>query len=99
MQRFWSRYQPGLHLVMATVAFLFLAPLLWMLATAFKSPEDIIHGLGALRWLPQPVTTENFRTVLAKAEEFPIWRWTGNSVLISLAVTALVLAVDSLAAF
>jgi multiple sugar transport system permease protein len=99
MKRFWIRYQPGLHLLMAAMAFLFLAPLLWMVATAFKSPEDIIHGLGRLQWLPQPVTTENFRAVLAKAEEFPIWRWTGNSVLISVAVTALVLTVDALAAF
>jgi multiple sugar transport system permease protein len=81
------------------VAFLFLAPLLWMLVTAFKTPEDIIQGLEAMRWLPQPVTTENFRTVLGKAEEFPVWRWTGNSLFIALAVTALVLTVDSLAAF
>ena len=37
--------------------------------------------------------------MLGKTEEFPIWRWTGNSLFISLAVTALVLVVDSLAAF
>ena len=84
---------------MLFVAFLFLAPLLWMLSTAFKTPADIIKGLGALRWLPRPITTENFVSVLGKAEEFPIWRWTANSVLVSLAVTALVLTVDSLAAY
>ncbi len=99
MRAFLRRAQPHLHLPMLLLAFLFLAPLLWMLSTAFKSPEDIITGLGAMRWLPRPVTTENFRSVLDKAEEFPIWRWTGNSVFISLAVTALVLTVDSLAAF
>jgi multiple sugar transport system permease protein len=92
------RSQFGLHLVMLLIAFLFLAPLLWMVSTAFKSPGDIIQGLGALRWLPRPITTENFANVLAK-EEFPIWRWTGNSLFISLAATALVLTVDSLAAF
>jgi multiple sugar transport system permease protein len=91
--------QPWLHLPMLLIAFLFLAPLLWMISTAFKSPEEIIAGLGALRWLPRPATTANFVNVLGKTEEFPIWRWTGNSVLISLAVTALVLTVDSLAAF
>ena len=99
MKRLLHRTQIGLHLPLLLVAFLFLAPILWMLATAFKSPDDIIVGLGALRWLPRPFTFENFRTVLAKTEEFPIWRWTGNSVFISLAVTALVLTVDSLAAF
>jgi multiple sugar transport system permease protein len=70
-----------------------------MLSTAFKSPDDIIKGLGALRWIPDPVTTVNFRGVLGKTEEFPIWRWTGNSVFISLAVTALVVTVDTMAAF
>jgi len=93
------RTQLWLHLPMLLAAALFLAPLLWMLSTALKTPEDIIQGLGALRWLPRPITTENFVYVLAKSEEFPIWRWTANSLLISLAVTALVLTVDSLAAF
>lgn len=88
-----------LHLTLLLLAFLFVAPLLWMLSTALKTPEDIISGLGALRWLPQPVTLENFRNVLGKTEEFPVWRWTFNSVFVSLAVTALVLTVDSLAAF
>jgi multiple sugar transport system permease protein len=99
MKRLLVRAQPGLHLVMMGMAVLFLAPLLWMLATAFKSPDDIIQGLGALRWVPRPVTTENFVNVLGKTEEFPIWRWTGNSLFISLGVTALVLTVDALAAF
>ena len=99
MRTLLRRAQPHLHLPMLLIAFLFLAPLLWMLSTAFKSPDDIIAGLGALRWLPRPFTLENFHNVLGKAEEFPIWRWTGNSVIISLAVTALVLTVDSLAAF
>jgi multiple sugar transport system permease protein len=49
--------------------------------------------------VPRPATLANFRNVLGKAEEFPIWRWTANSVFISLAVTALVLTVDALAAF
>src|SRR5436305_558943 len=91
--------QIWLHAPMLILAFVFLAPLLWMLSTAFKTPDDIIKGLGTFRWLPQPVTTENFRTVLGKTEEFPIWRWTFNSVFISLASTLLVLVVDALAAF
>jgi multiple sugar transport system permease protein len=84
---------------MFLLAVLFLAPLLWMLSTAFKAPEDIIGGLGTMQWLPRPATTENFRTVMGRAEEFPIWRWTFNSVFVSLAVTLLVLTVDALAAF
>ena len=93
------RGQWGLHILMLLAAFLFAAPLLWMLSTALKAPADIINGLGTARWLPNPITLENFQNVLAKTEEFPIWRWTGNSLLISLAVTLLVLVVDSLAAY
>src|SRR5947209_10521578 len=99
MKRWLRRSDLWLHMPMLLVAFLFLAPLLWMLSTAFKTPDDIIKGLGALRWVPRPVTTENFVNVLGKREEFPIWRWTANSLLISLAATALVLTVDSLAAY
>jgi multiple sugar transport system permease protein len=99
MKRELRNAQPWLHLPMLLVAFLFLAPLLWMVSTAFKTPEEIITGLGALRWLPRVPTTANFANVLGKTEEFPVWRWTANSALISTAVTALVLTVDSLAAF
>jgi len=91
--------QAALHAVLAVVALLFLAPLGWMLATALKTPEDIIAGLGAVRWLPRQPTLENFSNVLLKVEEFPVWRWTGNSVFVSLCVTALVLVVTTLAAF
>lgn len=99
MNKFGRRTQWWLHLPMAIVALLFLGPLLWMLSTSFKSPEDIIAGLGALRWWPDPFTLENFTGVLGKIEEFPVWQWMSNSVFISLAATALVLTVDSLAAF
>lgn len=99
MKRFLREWQPIHHIVMAIVALLFMAPLLWMLSTAFKRPDDIINSMGTIAWWPHPFTFENFRTDLTKAEEFPIWRWTGNSVFISLAVTVLVVTVDALAAY
>jgi multiple sugar transport system permease protein len=99
MRGFLRKSQLGLHVPMLILAFLFLAPLLWMVATSLKTPGDIVGGLGSVRWLPHPLTLVNFRTVLANIEEFPVWRWTGNSLFISLSVTALVLVVDSLAAF
>lgn len=97
--KFLRRSQFGLHVPMLVIAFLFVAPLLWMLSTSLKTPEDIVSGLGSLRWLPHPITAANFHEVLTNFEEFPIWRWSGNSLFISLAVTLLVLTVDSLAAF
>lgn len=99
MSKWLRRSQIWLHIPMMLIAILFIAPLLWMISTALKSPESIISGLGTMQWIPKPVTTENFRNVLGKIEEFPIWRWTFNSVFVSLAVTFLVLTVDALAAF
>ncbi len=97
--KFLRRSQLGLHLPLLILAVLFLAPVVWMLSTSLKTPEDIVNGLGAVRWWPHPVTLANYRQVLANVAEFPVWRWTGNSLFISLSVTALVLTVDSLAAF
>jgi len=99
MKRFLRERQPFHHILMAIVAFLFMAPLLWMLSTAFKRPDDIINSMGTITWWPHPFTLENFKIDLTKAEEFPIWRWTGNSVFVSLAVTFLVVTVDALAAY
>lgn len=91
--------QLPLHLILLLTTALFLAPLVWMLSTSLKAPGDIISGLGALRWLPHPASLVNYRQVLANVEEFPVWRWTGNSVFVALAATLLVLTVDTLAAF
>jgi multiple sugar transport system permease protein len=97
--KFRLKEQIAWHIPLLILVFLFLAPLIWMISTSLKSPSDIISGLGALRWLPHPITFENYRQVLNNAEEFPVWRWTGNSLFVSLAVTVLVTTVDALAAF
>lgn len=99
MKNLLKHSQLALHIPMLLIAILFLAPLLWMISTSLKAPADIINGLGTMQWIPRPFTAENFRNVLLKVEEFPIWRWTANSVFVSLSVTFLVLLVDSLAAF
>lgn len=94
-----DRTQFGLHLLLLLGIAAFLAPLLWMLSTSLKAPEDIIRGLAHVEWLPRPATVANFANVLGKAEEFPVWRWTANSVFLSAVTTLFVLTVDTLAAF
>ena len=91
--------QVGLHIIMLIAVVLFLAPLVWMIATSLKTPDDIINGLGAMRWWPHPSTLANYREVIENVVEFPVWRWTGNSLFISLTTNLLVVTVDSLAAF
>jgi multiple sugar transport system permease protein len=99
MTTFFKRFQPQLHIPLLIAAVFFLGPLVWMLATSLKSPDDIIKGLGALQWIPRPFTMENYRTVVERAESYPIYLWTRNSVFISAMVTLLVLIVDTFAAF
>ncbi len=88
-----------LHVALLLAALLFLAPLAWMISTSLKTPSDVISGLGAVRWVPQPATAQNYTDVLGRAEEFPVWRWTGNSLFVAAAATLLVLVVDTLAAY
>jgi multiple sugar transport system permease protein len=97
--KYIRRLQLGLHIPLLVAAALFLAPLVWMMTTSLKTPGDIVSSLGALRWAPHPVTFENYTQTINNVVEFPIWRWTFNSLFISISVTLLVVIVDSLAAY
>jgi multiple sugar transport system permease protein len=91
-----GRGQRAVEAVVALGALAALFPVALILVTAFKPDSEIVHfrGLLPVRW-----TLENFAEVFGSPEEIPILRWLANSVVISSCVTALVLAVDSLAAF
>ncbi len=82
--------------VMIVAGLLFAAPILLILITAFKPDSEIVKFAGIL---PHKATLHNFQEILGSPEEIPIFRWFGNSVLISSLVTLLVLTVDSLAAY
>ena len=71
-----------------------LGPVAWMLSTAFK-PEIAIASTR-LTWIPLPPTLQNFESVLT---QFPMLRWTLNSVVVSVVTTALVLLLTSLAGY
>ncbi len=78
------------------VLLVMIAPVVLIFVTAFKTEAEIVH-LESL--LPRLWTFQNFRVILDNGEEAPILRWLGNSALISVSVTLLVLLVDSLAAY
>lgn len=80
----------------ALVSALFLAPVVLIFTTAFKPDREILRFT---RLLPEQWTLGNFKEIITSPEEIPIVRWLLNSVMVSSCVTALVLAVDSLAAF
>jgi multiple sugar transport system permease protein len=90
--RKWS----PLELVVGIGALACVVPVALIFLTAFKGDNEIVHFRGLL---PQDWTLANFREILGRPEEIPIFRWLGNSIFISSSVTLLVLTVDSLAAY
>jgi multiple sugar transport system permease protein len=90
-----SRLKAG-EVFVAAGALLAVLPLVLLALTAFKSENEVL-AVDSL-W-PKAWTLVNFRRIFGTSEEIPIARWFFNSVLISTATTALVVAVSSLAAY
>ncbi|MEO5834491.1 MAG: carbohydrate ABC transporter permease [Nakamurella sp.] len=83
-------------LLIGLVALFFLAPLLWMLSTSFKSSAEVVDpNLG---FLPHDPSTGSFSTILG-APQTPVVQWFFNSLMAAAAQTLLVLVVASMAAY
>lgn len=89
----WTTY----HVVMGAVALLFVAPMLWMMSTAFKPERDVL--VVPPRWIPADPTLEHFGRLFGQMGDFPVARWLFNSFFVSTSVTILVLLVSSMAAY
>ncbi len=79
---------------MATVSVLVVFPMLWMVSTALKAPNEIFAGTFHL-W-PARATLENFSTALTQV---PMMRLFGNSLLVAFAVTIAQAVTSTLAAY
>ena len=82
--------------LLAVLTLVFLLPLLWMLTTSFKTPNA--STAIPLSWLPDPFDTSAYRT-LASGSSTPVLRWFVNSLAAGLLNAALIVAVDSAAAY
>ncbi len=82
------------HGLMAIVCVLVVFPMLWMVSTALKAPNEIFGGTFAL-W-PAHATFQNFRTALTQV---PMLRLFGNSLAVAFAVTAAQAVTSTLAAY
>lgn len=89
--RFWA-YAFGYAL-----ALLMVAPLLWMLISAFKQPGSTVTVLGKL--FAPPFTLESFAKVLKPDGTAMMWRWTLNSVIVGVVQTAITVVFSSWAAY
>ena len=83
-------------LLLGLVALFFLAPLLWMLTTSFKSSAEVVDP--NLTFLPQDPSTSSFSSIL-NAPQTPVLQWFLNSLLAATGQTLLVLAVATMAAY
>lgn len=83
-------------LLLGLVALFFLAPLLFMLSTAFKPSSEVVDP--NLTLLPRDPTTESFTTILG-APQTPVLQWFLNSLIAATAQTVLVVVVASMAAY
>lgn len=84
----------ALYTVLMLIGLFFLLPLVWMFSTAFKSFVETLQPT----WIPQEPTFENFTNIF-NDPSIPVLRWFVNSVGVAVAFTALVVLIDSLAAY
>ena len=75
-------------------AVLVLLPLLWVLALSFKDNAALMANTGSV--FEAPYTLANYAAILGDGQVF---RWIGNSLIVSLGATAGVLVLSSLAGY
>jgi multiple sugar transport system permease protein len=94
-----SRQRLWLYLPMVLLAIFFLAPIVFMLVSSFKSDPKIFSdmGSGVSAFLPVgPLTLDNYAEVFRKV---PVGRFLINTLFISIVTVALGLVVNSMAGF
>lgn len=81
---------------LSILAFLFLAPIYWMIATSIKTEADAIAQ--PVQWLPSRPTLENYRLVL-EDQSGSLVRWAINSLVVAVVYTALYVGLCVLTAY
>jgi multiple sugar transport system permease protein len=84
-------------LMLAALTIIFLAPLVWMISTSFKTHEEATRL--PLSWLPNPWDLGAYRTLFGSGSANPVLRWFLNSLVAAAANSVLIVAVDAAAAY
>ncbi|GIX07300.1 MAG: sugar ABC transporter permease [Candidatus Poribacteria bacterium] len=94
-RRLWNRLLLVLaHLVLIAVAVAVLLPMIWLVASSFKTSGELFQSPPTF-WPKEP-TLENFRRLFV---EVPFWRYFVNSVFLSTAATLASLFFSTLGGF
>ena len=76
------------------IAALWIMPFVWMISTSFKFPGDVMTV--DIEWLPRRITFQNYIDIFQK---YPVWRWTVNSIIVSVSATFLCVMAGALAGY
>jgi multiple sugar transport system permease protein len=85
------------YTVLIGLSLVFVAPLIWMAITAFKTPGEATRVPPTI--LPQEPTTGAFSILFGDNSQTPVLRWFLNSILAATGQAVLVLVVASMAAY
>ena len=90
-----ERLHGSLYLIAVGIfALIWMLPVVWTIVTSFRPEPALQRNLASL--IPYPFTTENWEFILTSSR---LWKWFGNSVLVSTTHTLAQLTVCSLAAY
>jgi multiple sugar transport system permease protein len=79
------------------LGFIFIAPLIYMLLTSFKTANDATSS--TLNWFPQHWSLHGYRALTASSAQTPVLQWFVNSMIASVCNAALVVSTSALAAY
>src|SRR4028118_622445 len=85
------------YLALIFITLVFVAPLLWMLSTSFKTNPETTQW--PLSWIPREWSVEGYRELFNPTSETPVLRWLVNSLIAAPAHTLLVLVTAAPAAY
>jgi multiple sugar transport system permease protein len=85
------------YVLLVTLALLFISPLVFMIATSFKTSGDAASLPPSL--IPDPFTTDAYGTVTGSGTETPVVRWFANSMIAATLHALLVVTTSALAAY
>jgi multiple sugar transport system permease protein len=85
------------YAALIALTILFLAPLVYMASTAFKSNQEATRIEPT--WIPKEPSSEAFDAILNRSEQTPVFRWFFNSMVAAIGQALLVVITASLAAY
>lgn len=87
----------SLILIAVILGILFLIPMVWMVATSFKTDTE---ALSSMSLFPKHFTLDNYvYTLLGQGLDVPILRWLFNSLFVGICGSLLVVIIDAMVAY